>query len=111
MNDKFIEELSIYNNWVIEYCKMVFFEYERYLELKNINNELKPSIDIEKCWIFHILNTENYYKYCISKFKKIIHYKPDLKDEKNERPICIKKTIIEYQKIYIFKYPQVWNIK
>lgn len=111
MNDIFIEELSIFYNWLKEYCKMVCFEYERFLELRFVNNELKASIDIEKCWIFHILNTENYYKYCILKFKKIVHFKPKIKDNNIEKTICIDKTIIEYQKKFIFKYPQVWNCK
>jgi hypothetical protein len=113
MNDKFIKELSTYYNWLEEYCKMVFFEYERILELRNLNNELNPSIDIEKCWIFHILNTEYYYKYCMLKFNKIIHFKPYIIEYKvNKIDIkCIKNTIKEYKQKFIVKYPLVWNIK
>jgi hypothetical protein len=70
------EQAAKHYNWTSEYCGQVILEYERFIQLKANNQtmELIPSDDIEKMWQLHILNTEIYYSYCMSKFNKIIHH-------------------------------------
>ena len=101
-------ELSNYYNWLDSYSNQVVFEYERFMDLKNNNPLLIPPDEINKCWQYHILSTESYQEYCISRFKKFIHYNLDKKINKKDR---INETINAYNKLYYsFKYPIVWLI-
>jgi hypothetical protein len=100
-----VDYISEYYNWLNEYTKMVVYEYDKFMEIVNSTNNLRliPPDDIEKCWQAHILDTELYYKYCIEKFGRMIHYKPIL-DHINKRE-NIQKTY----KLYLEKYGNTKN--
>jgi hypothetical protein len=122
------EYISKYYNWLYLYTVMVVFEYNRVMKIIHLksNNTLNDSNetfkldlpgDIEKCWQAHILDTESYSKYCMKKFGKIIHYKPNLNNNKSNlnNKLDIKTTLDLYQEIYqekynFPKYELVWRI-
>lgn len=104
------EQLYKYYNWTSEYSKKVIFEYERFLYLRSQYNNILPPDIIDKLWMYHILNIDNYINYCLEKFKFIIIYEPldRLNNDKNNKILNfynIYKTI--YNEI---KYPEVWTI-
>jgi hypothetical protein len=109
MLDYLINYVSKYYNWLDTYSTMVVYEYTKFLHIFNLTTNIKliPTDDIERCWQVHILNTEEYYKYCIEKFGKIIHYKPNLIKKKED----INKTYKIYLQNYGEpKYKLVWTI-
>lgn len=106
----FEENIAKYHNWDIILCNKVIFEYERFLFLKSYYLDAFPSEYIKKLWQYHILNTEHYFNYCMSKFNKIIHHNiNDYIDSTN----CDNKiigTINEYKKNFgNFMYYEVWK--
>ena len=68
----FEEQLAKYNDWSLDYCKKVIFEFERFITIRANNNDTSPPDKIEKLWHSLILNTEFYINYCNNKFGKII---------------------------------------
>ena len=106
----FEEQISQYNNWTLEYCNKVIFEYERFMILRCNNINTGPSDDINKLWQYHILNTEIYSNYCMIKFNKIIHHNPldnnDLISKKNK----LFTSLNAYKSTFgEFKYQEVWS--
>jgi hypothetical protein len=88
---------------------MVIYEYEKFLNLYYLtpNINLIPPDDIERCWQAHILDTELYYKYCISKFGKILHYKLNLFKKKEDIAHTYKLYLQKYGEP---KYKLIWTI-
>lgn len=114
------EQAAKYNNWTLEYCQQVIPEYERFIEIKANNSltELTPSDDIKKMWQFHILNTEIYCNYCMSKFNKIIHHtlptsvQPNNLTNLQSNKENYIKTINLYKSTFgEFLFKNVWNIQ
>ena len=60
----FEQKIANYYDWTLDFTNKVIFEYERFLAIKLVNQEIYPSEQIEKIWKFHILCTEHYYNYC-----------------------------------------------
>ena len=101
-------QLANYYNWLDTYSEQVVFEYNKFMELKNNYNSIIPPDEINKCWQFHILSTESYNSYCMTKFNKFIHYNLDKVINKEQK---INETIEIYKKVfYAFKYPIVWSL-
>ncbi len=106
----FEENIAKYHNWDIILCNKVIFEYERFLFLKSYYLDAYPSEYIKKLWQYHILNTEHYFNYCMSKFNKIIHHNiNDYIDSTNNKNKIIG-TINEYNKNFgKFIYDEIWD--
>ena len=51
--------ISKYNNWSLDYTFQVQFEYERFLLLRNMDENLSPSDSIDIFWHTHILDTKS----------------------------------------------------
>jgi hypothetical protein len=105
----FEDQISKHYNWTLEYYNKVGVEYERFMILKSNINQVLPSDDIEKLWIYHLYTTDNYSNYCLSKFNKIINYtiiKKTDTDYKNN----FYQTINYYKNTFgEFKFPEIWN--
>lgn len=106
----FEEQIAIYHNWSIEYCNKVIFEYERFLYLRLDNLNIIASDDIYKLWKYHILNTENYSTYCLTKFGKIINHNSFIEMNKETRNNRLILTVQEYIKRFSnIMYQDVWT--
>jgi len=68
----FEEKISQFYGWNLDLTKQIIFEYERFLQIKSIQNDVVPSEKINMCWEYHILNMEFYFNYSNTKFNKII---------------------------------------
>lgn len=105
-----IEFISKYNNWNIQYTYQVQFEYERFLELRNQDENLSPSDSIDLFWHTHILDTKFYYNYCMNKYKKIIHHNPIDSLNQEARKKRFETTILKYkEKFGDPVYLSVWD--
>lgn len=97
-------------NWSDNYVDNVIFEYIRFLNLRNLDEKLSPSDDIDKVWHTHILNTKLYYEYCQTNFNKFIHHDLNDADDQQARKIRLDNSIKKYNEIYgPIKYPDVWE--
>ena len=106
----FEEQIAIYHNWSIEYCNKVIFEYERFLYLKADNSNMIASNDIYKLWQYHILTTEIYTTYCLTKFGKVINHNPFVEMNKENRNNRFVQTLEEYIKRFSnIMYQEVWT--
>jgi hypothetical protein len=104
------EFIGKYNNWSNHYLSQVQFEYERFLELRNQNENLSPSDSIDKFWHVHILDTKSYLNYCVSKFGKIIHHNPADSLDQPARKIRFGLTLIKYkEKFGSPVYREIWE--
>lgn len=102
--------ISKYNNWSPLYTEQVQFEYERFLELRNIDDKLSPSDIIDKFWHTHILDTKLYYNYCVNKFFRIIHHDPNDSLNQQARKIRFCSTLIKYKEKYGLPiYNDIWK--
>jgi hypothetical protein len=98
------------NNWTIEYCNKVIFEFERFISIKINENNIYPSNDINKLWESIILNTEFYINYCNQKFNKIIYFNQIENGDETTKKHKILNLFKLYKNMYgEFKYPEVWN--
>jgi len=105
----FEEQIAIYHNWSIEYCNKVIFEYERFLHLRINNQNIIASDDIYKLWKYHILTTENYTTYCLTKFGIVISHNPFNEINKETKYNRLIQTLEEYQKNFgCIVYQDVW---
>ena len=106
----FEENIAKYNNWSIDFCNKVIFEFERFISIRSNNPNTSPSDYIDKLWHSIILNTEFYIDYCLKKFGKIIHHNTFDSFDLNQRKIRIINTINIYKSTYdSFMYPEIWN--
>jgi hypothetical protein len=104
------QHISKVNNWTIEYCNKVIFEFERFLSIKISDNNVYPSNDINKLWESIILNTEFYINYCNQKFNKIIYFNQIENNDETTKKNKILNLFKLYKTMYgEFKYPEVWN--
>lgn len=104
-------ELVKHYNFSIDYVNKIAYEYEKFMEIKNLDNDCSPSDDIDLLWHQIILDTEFYYNYCINRFNKIIHHKPQNAIDQKERKIRLKKTIELYKNTFSEQPDeQVWNV-
>ncbi len=94
------EQTKKRNFWTNEYADKIFSEYERFMVLKNIDEECSPSDDIDSLWHQIILDTELYWNYCTEKFNKIIHHKPQNSIDQHARKLRLEKTIGLYKNIF-----------
>ena len=104
------EFISKYNKWSLNFTTQVQFEYERFLELRNIDEKLSPSDLIDIFWHTHILDTKSYYDYCINKFGKIVHHNPSdsLNQEARKNRFC--STLNKYKEKFGSPiYFEIWN--
>ncbi len=109
MEDINLDFYARYNSWDATMCKKVKYEYERFLELRAGNSSLSPSDQIDKFWHTHILDTNSYLNYCLSKWNKIVHHNPAEAIDQQARLIRLVNTIEQYKQKYgSFKYPEVW---
>lgn len=109
MEDINLDFYARYNSWDATMCKKVKYEYERFLELRAGNSSLSPSDQIDKFWHTHILDTNSYLNYCLSKWNKIVHHNPAEAIDQQARQIRLANTIEQYKQKYgSFKYPEVW---
>ncbi len=97
--------ISDYYNWLDSYADIVVIEYDKFMELVAVSGkQLIGPEDVEKCWQALVLDTELYYKYCMGRFGKIIHYK------------ILNLSILEHQqelsktyKLYLGKFTNTPN--
>ena len=98
--------------WTPDQTKQVFYEYERFLQIKSSHNDIYPPDKIKILWEYHILCTELYNNYTNTKFGKLIHYN---KIENLTNDDKIKKIIytINIYKTFFgnFTYVDVWDWK
>jgi hypothetical protein len=94
-------EIVKHYNFTIEYVDKIAYEFERFMELKNLDSECSPSDDIDLLWHQVILDTEFYSNYCTNRFNKIIHHKPQNAIDQEERKIRLNKTIELYKKTFL----------
>ena len=104
------EFISKYNNWSLDYTFQVQFEYERFLLLRNMDENLSPSDSIDMFWHTHILDTKSYYNYCMNKYGKIIHHNPEDSFNQELRKIRFGSTLVKYkEKFGSPVYFEIWN--
>lgn len=110
--DPVINQMVKQHSWKKRYSRNVATEYERFMILRNKNNNLSPSDDIDEFWHQHILNTSLYTEYCQEKFSGIVHHDPEDAFNQTKRKTRLRNTIKEYKKIY-GKIPEgdVWIMK
>lgn len=84
LND--IHEISHYvalmEGWSEERRERVFQDYKSFLKMAS-TTLTRPSVDVDKLWHEHILNTVSYEQYCLKHFGRIIHHVP-----------CIEESLI-----------------
>ena len=95
------------NDWSIDYINKVFIEFERFMILKTIDDDLSPSLHIDLLWHNIILNTQIYYNYCYEHFNKIIHHYPI--NSQLERDKRFTKTINLYIKTFNTEPSDIWQ--
>ena len=104
-------ELVKHYNFSANYVDKIAHEFERFMKIKNFDNNCSPSDDIDLLWHQIILDTEFYIDYCTRRFNKIIHHKPQNSIDQKERKIRLKKTIELYKNTFSEQPDkQVWNI-
>jgi hypothetical protein len=106
--------LSNYYSWLDGYTKMVLFEYEKFMLLHKKYDEICPSDDVEKCWQYHIMDTQTYSLFCDAICGKMIHYSiklnSDIVIDRNKKNEMMKKCRKCYCDEYgAFKYDIVWS--
>jgi hypothetical protein len=82
------------------FTKVLFDEFEKFMILKNINDDIFSPFDIDVVWKACILDTKFYYNYCNEKFGKIIHHYPDKSDTDFERIVRHKMRLYKSIKLY-----------
>ncbi len=104
-----IDFYARYNGWDKPMCEKVKFEYERFMELRATNHNLSPSDQIDKFWHTHILDTNSYLTYCLTKWNRVIHHNPAESQDQLARAIRLGNTLIAYKQTYgNFIHPEVW---
>ena len=69
--ESIIEQVQKEYTWSNEYAKKVCIEYLKFMDLRNKNQNLSPSNDIDKFWHQHILNTKMYRNFCVVKYRRV----------------------------------------
>jgi hypothetical protein len=107
--DTIIKQVSDIYDWSSDYADLVIFEYERFLELRNENETLSPSDDIDRVWHQHILNTRHYEEYCKTHFSRLVHHDPTDSLDQVARMVRLKNTINTYlEKFKIITNKNIW---
>lgn len=98
--------------WPNEYANNVSFEYDRFMKLRSINENLSPSDDIDKFWHQHILNTKHYNNYCLVKFNKFVHHDPIDSVDQYARQKRLSDTINTYTSTFgPIIHNQIWGLQ
>jgi hypothetical protein len=103
--------MSNYYSWLDAYTRMVSFEYDRFMKLHKKYDNIVPSEDIEKCWQFHIMCTNEYSMYCNTICGKFIHYNVGINsDGSNKKLMMIEKCKQCYKSEYgDYIHSQPWS--
>ena len=104
--DVIIKQVMAKYKWDPKYAAAVASEYQRFLVLRNENNQLSPSDDIDKFWHQHLLNTKHYLNYCYINFGHVVHHDPTDACDQRARILRLTNTVKEY----IAKYGRLENI-
>lgn len=107
--DNIIEFVKISCNWTDKYTREVLFEYERFLILRESDNQLSPSDDIDRFWHIHILCSQHYTEYCLSKFNKYIHHNALDSMDQPARLHRLSNTLNEYTKHFGDANKLIWT--
>jgi hypothetical protein len=80
----------------------VLIEYIRFMQLKKKLKDfnatlLSPSLQVDRVWHNHILDTRNYGKDCRKFVGRLIHHNPDGALNSQERARRFARTILEYK--------------
>jgi hypothetical protein len=66
-------------DWSVDKLNNVAKDYLNFLTLRAVDNTIIPDSDVDIFWNQHILNTYDYYNFCMKRFNKIIHNNPDIR--------------------------------
>ena len=107
-NPKYINEKHIY-------AIKLLTEYYKWLILKGINDDLIPSLIINKVWKQHLLDTISYADLCYAICGHKIHHKPikDVREHNKMRWLNIEKFIKMYEREFgKFSYTEIdiWDL-
>lgn len=99
-----------FDNFADDFKLRLIENYEIFLSIRaDKSDSCSPSDLIDMLWHSHILDTKNYYDYCMSKFGKIIHHNPDDSLDQTERLTRISNTMSEITKSHALD-SLIWNI-
>ncbi len=101
-------------SWNSEYTISVIYEYERFIQLKSVNENVLPSEDIYKVWRNHIIFTDEYYKYCFQRYNKLINFEINKYENNNgnnnDKITRLLNTLTLYKSTFgEITHKNVWN--
>lgn len=91
------KEVAADEGWTAKHATAVAREFERFMVLKTIDDDISPSYDIDMLWHQLLLDTGFYYKYCMDKFGKIIPHYPQNSKDAAKRTARLAKTMALYK--------------
>jgi hypothetical protein len=103
--------LSEEMKWTVSFTDQVFAEYEKFMHLKTLDDDISPCANIDIMWHEMILDTKTYNDYCLKNHGQFIHHYPQNAVDDDKRNLRFKKTLILYSKTYDMEPPHdVWQL-
>ena len=92
--------------WDLEYAKIVEIEYKKFLTLclEYPKNAIVPSLEVDKFWHYHILDTMKYAEDCENIFGYFLHHFPYFGMRGEEYLNNLNKAWRETCEIYINRF-------
>lgn len=91
-------------NCADDYLESVIEEYKKFIQLAK-KNKVTPSTIIDEFWHFHILNTEDYFKFCDDYIGRYLHHTPSNKRMQDQ---YIKTLQLYYDTFGKTPNEQIW---
>lgn len=104
------KEVAVVECWTTKHANAVVKEFDRFMILKSIDDDISPCYDVDTLWHQVILDTGFYYKYCMDKFGKIIPHYPQNSKDIVKRTQRFAKTLQLYESIFKTAPPTaIWD--
>jgi hypothetical protein len=98
-------------DWTTKFTNEVAIEYEKFMHLKTLDDDISPCANIDIMWHEMILDTKTYNDYCLKNHGQLIHHYPQNAVDDDKRNLRFKKTLILYSKTYNANPPNnVWEL-
>ena len=98
--------------WSQLYVDIVQEEFDKFMILKNIDDDISPCLSVDILWHQLLLDTKYYTEYCMDKFGKIIHHYPQNALPVNKRDTFrderTKRCLDLYRQTFNCAPPNMW---
>lgn len=106
-----LNKIKATQKWSDTHAFHVKEEFDNFLILKTVNDDISPSDDIDLLWHQLILDTRGYREYCNLLCHQFIDHYPQGAEDQRSRKIRLKKTFDLYKNLFEKEPPiEIWGL-